>query len=187
MGRGCGVQLDCATPNKSSSVRLLLLSGLLLCTTLAEAQEAGRAPLSPAAAQRVSLAAFLVPVAAGIVLVAPHDAPDGAVTAGRVLFFSGTLLGPAAGYWLGGAAERGWLGVGIRGGILGATLVTLGTLDDSYSVVPVAMVGSILLLGHAAYDVVRVKSLTAGRQSQLRLGLSPGWVEGTGIGVRVEW
>ncbi|HUG27687.1 MAG TPA: hypothetical protein VMK53_05255 [Gemmatimonadales bacterium] len=165
-------------------MRLLLLSGLLLCATLAEAQEAGGAPLSPAAAQRVSLAAFLVPVVAGIVLIAPEDATDGAVTAGRVLFFSGTLLGPAAGYWLGGAAGRGWLGVGIRAAITGATFAIV---DDDYASLSAAGIGGLILLGHAVYDVARVKSITAGRQAQLRLGLSPAWVTGSGIGLRVEW
>ncbi len=162
----------------------VLLSGLLLCATLAEAQEAGPAPLSPAAAQRVSLAAFLVPVVAGIVIIAPEDASDGAVNAGRILFFSGTILGPAAGYWLGGAAGRGWLGVGIRAAVTGATFAAV---DDFYAAAPVAAIGGLLLLGHAAFDVARVKPITARRQAQLRLGMSPGWVEGTGIGLRVEW
>ncbi len=165
-------------------MHLLLLSGLLLCATLAEAQEAGRAPLSPVGAQRVSLAAFLVPVVAGIVLVAPDDAPDGAVTAGRVLFFSGTILGPAAGYWLGGAAGRGWLGAGIRAAITGATFATV---DDDYASLSGAAIGGVILLGHAVYDVARVKSITTGRQAQLRLGMSPAWVEGTGISLRVDW
>lgn len=132
----------------------------------------------------MSLAAFLVPVVAGIVVIAPDDASDGAVTAGRVLFFSGSVLGPAVGYWLGGAAGRGWLGVGIRAAITGATFAAV---DDDYGASSAAAVGSLLLLGHAAYDVVRVKPITAGRQAQLRLGMSPGWVEGPGFGLRVEW
>ena len=162
-------------------MRPLFLSGLLLCSTLAEAQEARPAPLSPAAAQWTSLAAFLVPVVIGSAMTLPDDASDGAVTAGSALFFAGTLIGPAAGYWLGGASGRGWLGVGIRAGILGATLVTLGAEDDSY------MVGSFAFLGHAIFDVIRVKPITAGRQAQLRLGMSPGWVKGSGIGMRVDW
>ncbi len=159
---------------------------LVLGASVVEAQGAPRGPASPASAQRSSLVGFLVPTAVGIGLILPENASDGQVGTGAVLFFAGTILGPAVGYWRGGAGARGWLGTGIRAGITAAAFATVADSDD-IAAASTAAVGVLALVGHAVYDVARVRSITAARQSPLRVGLAPAWVRRPGMGLRVEW
>lgn len=161
-----------------------MVLGLLLLAASVEAQDSRRTSASPGSSQLSSLAAFLVPTVAGVSLILPDEASDGAVNTGRVLFFAGTIIGPAVGYWRGGASGRGWLGAGIRGGLM---VLMLASDDASSSYVGVgdAAVGVMAVVGLAIYDVIRVPSVVA--KSQAQLALAPGWVSGSGIGVRVAW
>jgi len=163
---------------------------MILCLVLfaasVEAQDAGQAWASPKSSQLSSLAAFLVPTVVGVGVILPENASDGQVGVVSALFFAGAILGPAVGYWRGGSSGRGWLGVGIRAGVTAAAVVGVAGSND-IGAASTAAVGVLAVLGHAVYDVVRVKSITTARQSTVRLGASPDWVTGSGIGLRVEW
>lgn len=146
------------------------------------------AQASPAAAQRASLLGFVVPVVAGIALVAPENASDGQVAAGGLAFFAGAVLGPALGYWTGGAAGRGWTGAGIRAGLL--TLMTLSVAgEDTYTsgVDAVLGIGFLALIGHGTYDVVRVRPVVGERQARLAVAQAPAWTGRTGLGLQLRW
>lgn len=129
---------------------------------------------SESTALTLSLASTLAPLALGIALIAA-DGDDydsgstgeiGAVLAGSALYF-----GPAVGYWYGGAAGRGWKGVGIRFAVGAAT--TLGALaicggdrcsiwgDDDGATAGAGLLllaGGGFILGSAIYDIAKVKS-----------------------------
>jgi len=151
---------------------------------------------SESTALTLSLVSTLIPLGAGIALMASEDgssygndatAEIGAILAGSALYF-----GPAVGYWYGGASGRGWKGVGIRFGVGAAT--TLGALaicggdrcgifeDDDGATAGAGLLvlaGGGFILGSAIYDIVKVKShvRTANeeklRRSGVELSLAP--------------
>ncbi|MFN2324861.1 MAG: hypothetical protein ABR551_03165 [Gemmatimonadales bacterium] len=163
-----------------------ILAALVLGASVVQAQGPPQGLPSPAAAQRVSLLGFLVPVAIGTALTVSDDASDGAFVAGAALLFGGTILGPAVGYWRGGAAGRGWLGAGIRTGVLVAAAATLVDFNDGDNAAA-AGAGLLIAVGHAVYDVVRVRAIVTKRQASVTVGAAPGWVSGSGVGIRVGW
>lgn len=161
---------------------------LALATAPAGAQLSPAPKPSPGAAQRVSLLAFVVPVTAGIVLIAPEEASEARIGVGAAIFWSGAILGPAVGYWVGGAAGRGWLGAGIR---TGAAVLTAAAMagDEGFTrgSEDVAAVGVLAILGHGVYDIIRIPPVLSSRRAELAVAPAPGWIRGTGLGVQLTW
>ena len=123
----------------------------------------------------LSLGSTLLPMGAGALMVAASDDGTSLETVGALLIGSGFNFGPAVGYWYGGAAGRGWKGVGIR---LGTGLLTsLGVLaicggtggencnvfdsdnGDSVAAASIVMLAGLGVMAFSAvYDIAKVKS-----------------------------
>ncbi len=159
--------------------RVLLLAGLVAPPL--RAQEPDGPPATPAAAQRASLLAFGIPVVAGSLFLLPADASSVSVSRGAALVVTGAVFGPGLGYLNGGATGRGFHGMGIRAGI---TLAALASFDDPDAGLTL---GAVALLGHALYDVARVRAVVARRQASLSLGPAPGWVRAPALGAQLAW
>jgi len=128
---------------------------------------------SEQAAFTLSLASTVLPVALGGVMMAVGDTDSGVGTAGSLIAGLGLYLGPATGYWYGGASGRGWRGFGIRFGtamVAGAALYAIcGAGDSDCSIVVadegttaaasvVALAATGVILFSAIWDVAKVKS-----------------------------
>lgn len=149
----------------------LLPRGLFHDVTL---QELDRPALkSEKTALTLSLATTVLPVALGGVMMALGDAESGVSTAGSLIAGLGLYLGPATGYWYGGASGRGWKGFGIRFGTALAAGVALyaicvgGDSDCSIAVEDegttaaagvVALAATGVILFSAIWDIAKVKS-----------------------------
>ncbi len=122
---------------------------------------------SPAASTRTSLAATVVPTAAGIGLFA-------AGVENPLLAF-GLYLGPATGYWTGGVGSRGWAGVGLRSGIgVGGGLLALALCGDGWGCENEGAVTAVLLatgaglIASAVHDIASVDDHVTSRNEELR-------------------
>ena len=101
------------------------------------------------------------------------------------------MIGPAAGYWTGGAAGRGWKGIGLRGILLGATAAAVygictidecNIFDDNDDATTVALTVTLLGAGAIAaamiIDIVEApdhvrRANEARRAESLTLSLTP--------------
>lgn len=136
-----------------------------------------------------SLAGTLAPYVLAPALAGGRDPGAGAL----MLMGGGFYFGPALGYWVEGASARGWMGVGIRFGVVMGAVGVMAALtpDHPYSAeepngprattASVAMMlGALGAMGSSVYDIVvvprHVRSARAakrsGRQST-SLGLVP--------------
>lgn len=122
---------------------------------------------SPTASTRTSLAATVVPTAAGIGLFA-------AGVENPLLAF-GLYLGPATGYWTGGVGSRGWAGVGLRSGIgVGGGLLALAICGDGWGCENEGAVTAVLLatgaglIASAVHDIASVDDHVTSRNEELR-------------------
>lgn len=117
------------TPTTFSTVVRWSGLSLLLLHLVAATPAAQEAPtpqvaepdgMTPGTAATVSLLATAVPTALGYASRSPG------------LTMAGLLVGPATGYWVGGAPDRGWRGVGIRAGatLVGSVVVAAAWGDD---------------------------------------------------------
>lgn len=182
-----------ADPSASRRGLFLVAASLLLATPAAgRAQELVLPRVSPQSAQLTSILAYLVPAGLGTALLIPEDASNGAVVAGGLLFWAGSIVGPATGYWRAGAAARGWQGVAIRGGLTAVTFAVVAPADDfgDFSgFLVAATIGVLGVTAHAIFDVVRVKPIIAARQRTVvvTFGPAPGWVRGPAAGLRIGW
>lgn len=145
-----------------SGLTLLLLH---LAGATAAAQEAPTPQaaepggMSPGTATTVSLLATAVPTAVGYASQSPG------------LTIAGLLFGPAVGYWVGGAPDRGWRGVGIRAGAtLVGSLVVAATWGDDWTPSGGATAASLGFLGVLTYlvvdDITEVNDVIATRNAK---------------------
>jgi len=123
----------------------------------------------------LSLGSTLLPMGAGALMLAASDDGTALGTAGALLMGSGLFFGPAVGYWYGGAAGRGWKGVGIRFGT--GFVASLGVLaicggnggencnffdsknDDTVAAASILMLAGLGVMAFSAvYDIAKVKS-----------------------------
>ncbi len=118
---------------------------------------------SEGTASLLSFTATLLPIGLGVAMVASDDQSG----AGTLLIGTGLYLGPAAGYWYGGASRRGWKRVGIRFGITGAAILAIGgicsgdncNMDDGAALgaaMIVALGASVAIVSSAIYDIANV-------------------------------
>lgn len=163
-----------ASSSEFAGSRLMMRTGLRSDVQIQDAPAQESAPLnlkSEDTAMWLSLGSTLLPVAAGAVMIAASDDESSLNTAGAILASSGLYIGPAVGYWYGGASGRGWKGVGIRlgTGLVAGLAITLictsgdcGYFDnDSGSTTAVSLVALAatgVILGSAIYDLAKVKS-----------------------------
>ena len=123
----------------------------------------------------LSLGSTLLPMGAGALMLAASDEDGTLGTVGALLTGSGLYFGPAVGYWYGGAAGRGWKGVGIRFGT--GLVASLGVLaicggnggencnffdsknDDTVAAASLLMLAGLGVMAFSAvYDIAKVKS-----------------------------
>ena len=142
---------------------------------------------SEGTASLLSLTGTLLPIGLGVAMAASDDQSG----AGTLLIGTGLYLGPAAGYWYGGASGRGWKGVGIRFGITGAAILAIGGIcsgdncnifgDDGGALgaaMIVALGASVAIVGSAIYDIANVHRHVRNynqelRRRRARLSLAP--------------
>lgn len=158
---------------------------VILLATLSSAVPAGaQAPASDAFerhALRVGILATVIPVAAGVAVVATQQ-DDGP---GFLFAQLGLLLGPAFGYQEAGRGGRGWRGAGLRTGLalgsfIGAVAVCWDcTRDQERAAKMVAAGGGVLVAAAAIYDLARLRHNMRRREAKRRLSIVP-W----GMGVR---
>lgn len=155
---------------------LVCLISLLLVASAGNSQEVDH---SPGRAFGISLAATAAPIAAGLL----HNSDIYRFG----LISAGIMIGPAAGYWTGGVAGRGWKGIGFRGLILGATAATvvgICTIDrcdifeDEQDATVVALVvtllGGAVIVGSSIIDIVEAPAhVRRANESRLKLSLAP--------------
>lgn len=187
----------------------LLLASLLVPACPVSGQQPDR-PASKPAALTLSLAGTLAPIAAGAVFWASQG--DEGLAGGyrrgpervapAMIMASGVVLGPALGYWYGGRVGRGFLGVGLRTGLLAASFVPAmaicgwdcGVGDSGYDLAwLVVAAGSGLGLASAAWDILHVRGAvreSGPRGGDVSITASPIWMgrgRGAGVGVHVRW
>jgi hypothetical protein len=136
---------------------------------------------SPGTAFATSLLATAVPVGVGFA----HNDNLYKVS----LVSAGILFGPAAGYWTGGAASRGWKGVAFRGLVVGATAATVYAIcnidecnifddgqDATTTALVVTLLGGALIVGSSIIDIIEapahVRAANEARRG-ITLSLSP--------------
>ena len=133
-----------------------LVVSLLAFPSVAHAQESDH---SPGTAFATSLLSTAVPVGVGLA----HNDNLYKVS----LISAGILFGPAAGYWTGGAASRGWKGVAFRGLVVGGTAAAVYTIcsidecnifddgqDATTTALVVTLLGGALIVGSSIIDIV---------------------------------
>jgi len=116
---------------------------------------------SPGTAFAASLLATAIPVGAGLA----HNDNLYKVS----LISTGILFGPATGYWTGGAASRGWKGIGFRGLVVGGTAAAVYTIcsidecnifddgqDATTTALVVTLLGGALIVGSSIIDIAEV-------------------------------
>jgi hypothetical protein len=141
----------------------------------------------------LSLASTLGPI--GLVWAASAAGADGTTASALALMATaGVVVGPAVGYWTGGASSRGWKGVAIRLGVgVGGTLAIAGICsgdncpifgdDDGATAVAalVALAAAGVIVGSAVADVSHVRRhvrqrnerILFERERRARLSLAP--------------
>ncbi len=147
---------------------------IVLVPAIAQAQDLDVPGLkSEETALWLSLGSTAVPLVAGIALAAAAD--DEGTGAGPLIASAGLYFGPAVGYFYGGAAGRGWKGVGIRFGTglvtaLGVVAICGGADGENCSIFDssdddnlaaasiVALAGLAAITFSAVYDIAKVKS-----------------------------
>lgn len=175
---------------------LAVLPGLLVAQErpLAPGAAAPGPRRESAAALQLSLWSTIVPTLAGAALWLPALAPNwseggggtGGPVAGAALTAGGLLIGPSLGYFYGGAAGRGWRGLGIRAAIGG--IMTRSFTADAPDWVPFA--GGAAVVASAIWDIASVKrTVTARNASRPRLTLAPfsGNLRAPGLYARIEF
>lgn len=156
-----------------------LIASLLATPSFAHGQASDH---SPGMAFATSLLATAVPVGVGLA----HNDNLYKVS----LISAGMLFGPAAGYWTGGAAGRGWKGVAFRGLVVGGTAAAVFALcnidecdifDDNDDATAVAFAMTLLGAGAiAASSIVdilavpdHVRAANEERANGVSLSLGP--------------
>jgi hypothetical protein len=136
-------------------VRRTALTSLVALSFAVPSAQAQEADHSPGQAFTVSLLATAAPIAAGLL-----QNKDGLRYG---LISAGIMIGPAAGYWTGGAAGRGWKGIGFRGILVGATAAAVygicnidrcDIFEDEEDATVVALVVTLLGAGAIAASTV---------------------------------
>jgi hypothetical protein len=134
---------------------------------------------SETAAVWLSTAGLVLPVATGLVLAA-HSAGTNQSEIGATLVGAGLLLGPSVGYFYGGCAQKGWIGIAIRGGLAVVTIAAMaatgwGSGDIGFYII-VGGAGLVLIGLQAFYDCFAVASCVRHHNESSRMGIiiSPG-------------
>lgn len=156
---------------------------LALCPSIGPAQQTLPSPRavpgekSETSAFWLSFGTTTVPL---IVAIASASDGDGMDSAAGLTAAAGLYLGPATGYWYGGASGRGWKGVALRTGVgLGATLMIVAICsggcplwgDDSGATGAAGAVGlaaAAVILISDAVDIANVTKHVRRRNEELR-------------------
>lgn len=159
---------------------------LLLLATPLPAQSLDDRPMAPGAAQRLAVLATVIPVGVGAASFHWGEG-GGELSRGVLLMMAGGVLGPASGFWSGGADRRGSLGAVFRFVVGAGTVGAMGAADTQAGTDRALLIGGVVFLGHAAFDLLRVGPVLRRRQQGPAITLNPALWEGPGIGVRVAW
>lgn len=172
-----------------------LVLAMTLCTTSLAAQ--GRTPGHDAGSVpfHTGLAATILPIAAGVGLIAASHghAESGTANAGVLLITGGVLLGPSIGNWAGGLGGRGFLGFGLRtvavvGGVVGGFAASWNN-NDSAGGAALFIGGLAVTSGLVVWDLATVKGAARRRQAR-SVSMLPTVRPGThevGLAVRVSF
>lgn len=163
-----------------------IVFALCVATPLA-AQDAP--PLaSEQSAYRTSLLATVIPVTAGVAILAAQGGGGNHDRSASVVLISGGLLvGPFLGYGSAGLGGRGLRGMGIRAGLgLASVIAAIGVCgmdcspkQDAADVATVVIIGGgALVAAAAAYDVAHVRDNVRRRDERAcaKLSLAPVYV-----------
>ncbi len=125
---------------------------------------------SPFLAFAMSAVATGVPVTLGFLNTDPQQE-----TLSGVLVLGGLTLGPAIGYFYGGLWGRGLMWAGVRAGIIGVTLLTMGAtassggLESFGAVYAIGIIGLVAVGVDALYDIFAVGSYVSDRNIERRV------------------
>ena len=168
------------------------LVALALAAPLRAQGDSARAHDPGKRAGSIGVAATLVPIATGAVLMAAGDAD----VAGLYTMYGGAVFGPAIGNWSAGLVDRGFTGVGIRAAILAVTIAgpviacPAFECDDAAGIAAGAIfiAGNAALLAHAAWDLGTLPKRT--REHAGLVSIAPTWdalANASGLAMRVEF
>ncbi len=151
--------------------RIAICFALILACSPARAQ-AQRA--SESAALGRSLWGTIVPIGVGWAILASSNGPDqnGATAAvGGLSFTGGLVVGPSLGYFYAGQSGRAWRGIGLRvlglGTLIGAAAASWDCYGNECETArAVALVGSVVTLGSAIYDIASVRGAVRRRNER---------------------
>jgi hypothetical protein len=119
---------------------------------------------NPSTAIWLSLGATLVPVGAAVAVNANSSSG-----LDNDLFFSGLVIGPAAGFWHGGVSGRAWPGLLIRGGGLAIYSIATSGCNGNCSQTDQIVRGSgiAIIVASAIYDIATVGKKVRANNSAL--------------------
>lgn len=187
LGLMVGSALQASTANGRFDLSLQLLSTEAQAVVNPDSISVAPKLPSPSRATKLSLIATALPVAAGIVLHKDESEGSSNDIAG-VLVISGVIIGPSVGYFYGGCAGRGGVGIAIRTGVVIGTVVALAAVVDAHegdefldfsglaAALTVVGIGGALILIDAIYDIVRVDGTVRhhnARQADFNLTVAP--------------
>jgi len=129
---------------------------------------------SESAALGRSLWGTIVPIGVGWAILASSNGPDqnGATAAvGGLSFTGGLVVGPSLGYFYAGQSGRAWRGIGLRvlglGTLIGAAAASWDCYGNECETArAVALVGSVVTLGSAIYDIASVRGAVRRRNER---------------------
>jgi hypothetical protein len=149
--------------------------GCAIVLACAPARARAQLPSESAALGR-SLWGTIVPIGVGLVIAAAagNEGPDGNAGAGALgglAFTGGLLVGPSLGYFYAGERGRAWRGVGLRvlgfGALIGAAAASWECYGSECETAgAVALVGSVVTLGSAIYDIATVRGAVRRRNER---------------------
>lgn len=142
----------------------LVVLGTMLSSTRLPAQSPNPGRDRASGAFYAGLGATIVPIAAGVALMASGngDFEHGPATAGFLLATGGLLLGPAVGDWAGGLGGRGFARFGLRavawlGGAVAGAAISWNNPDQGGVADAIILGGLGIASGLAVWDLATLK------------------------------